>query len=391
MLGSLETVSTFVEDKTIGNAAMKDSTCKGASFKRFIKKSGLWLYCSLLLTATACGRSDPVVEIALHPSNPDILYIATNDYIYKTRDSGKTWENISQGMTHSRVISLAIDPLFPANVFAGTKGDAVYKSFNGGQSWISKRAGLEDVTISSVVHQLVFGPGSSQHIFAATSMGVFESEDAGDSWVKRMDGMIEVLMVVTIDLDPNQPQTVYAGTSGGVYKSVDGARMWQKVNDGLVSPEVLKSSRALGVTRIKVDPHDSRNVYIATLNGLYKTTNNARLWRKIGGSLPDHMLSDLVLDSSRKDVLYVTSRKGVHKSTDGGETWQAVNAGLDNLNIRALAMSPLDPDSLYVGTNGSGLYRSPDGGVHWESVPLVLSKDRAPLTSVPVVLAEGTI
>ena len=192
-----------------------------------------------------CGSSDPVVEIALHPTKPHILYIATNDYIYKTRNGGDVWENISHGMTHSRVIALAIDPLLSANVFAGTKGDGVFKSYNGGQNWASRRAGLEDVTISTVVHQLVFVPGSSQHIFAATSMGVFESENAGDMWIKRMDGMKEVLMVITLDLDPNQPQTIYAGTSGGVYKTVNGGQMWEKVNNGLVSSrciEIIKST-----------------------------------------------------------------------------------------------------------------------------------------------------
>ena len=159
-------------------------------------------------------------------------------------------------------------------------------------------------------------------------MGVFETQDAGDSWVKRMNGMIEVLMVITIDLDPNQPQTAYAGTSGGVYKTIDGGGKWEKVNNGLVSPEVLKSSRALGVTRIKVDPHHSQTVYIATLTGLFKTTNGAQSWNKIGASLPDYMLSDLVMDNSTRNVLYVTSRKGVHKSTDGGQTWQSINTGL---------------------------------------------------------------
>ncbi len=193
--------------------------------------------------------------------------------------------------------------------------------------------------------------------------------------MKRMNGMIEVLMVITIDLDPNQPQTAYAGTSGGVYKTVDGARTWEKVNNGLVSPEVLKSSRALGVTRVKVDPHDSQNVYIATLTGLYLTTDGAQSWEKIGESLPDYMLSDLVLDPSTRHVLYVTSRKGVHKSTDGGKTWQSMNAGLENLNVRALVLSPLDSNSLYVGTNGGGLYRSRDGAGSWESVPLVLARD----------------
>ena len=74
---------------------------------------------------------------------------------------------------------------------------------------------LDDVTISSVVHQLVFAPGSSSHIFAATSLGVFESEDGGETWIKRMEGMRDVLMVITLDFDPRQPQTLYAGTSGG--------------------------------------------------------------------------------------------------------------------------------------------------------------------------------
>ena len=338
------------------------------------RRLALVLGMSLFLYTAGCGDGEPVVEIAVHPSKPNILYIATNDYIFKSRDEGKTWQNISQGMTHSRVISLAIDPLLSANVFAGTKGDAVFKSYNGGQNWVSKRAGLEDVTISSVVHQLVFVPGSSQHVFAATSMGVFETEDGGDTWIKRMNGMIEVLMVVTIDLDPNQPQTAYAGTSGGMYKTVDGAQTWEKVNNGLVSPKVLKSSRALSVTRVKVDPHDSQNVYIATLSGLYQTTDGAQSWRKIGPSLPDHMLSDLVLDPTNRDVLYVTSRKGVHKSIDGGKTWESMNDGLESLNIRALVMSPMNSDSLYVGTNSSGLYRSRDGGISWESIPLVQVK-----------------
>ena len=104
----------------------------------------------------ACGQSETVVEVALHPTKDNIFYIATNDYIYKTRDGGTHWENMSAGMTHSRVIALAIDPLFPANILAGTKGDAVYKSYDGGQRWVSRRTGLHEVTISSVVHQFVF-------------------------------------------------------------------------------------------------------------------------------------------------------------------------------------------------------------------------------------------
>ena len=311
-----------------------------------------------------------MVEIALHPTKPNIIYLATNDYIFKTRDEGKTWENISQGMTHSRVISLAVDPLLPANVYAGTKGDAVFRSFSGGQEWRSMSTGLGGVTITSVVHELKFVPGSSAHLFAATSMGVFETENGGHNWIKRMEGMIEVLMVVSVDIDPNQPQTLFAGTSGGVYRSIDGAKIWTKVNNGLVPPDVLKSSRALSVVKIKIDPHHPKTVYTATLKGLYKTTDGGDSWKRIAESLPDQFLSDLVLDSARPDVLYVASREGIHKSLDGGTTWQAMNTGLTNLNIRALTISTQNPQVLYLGTNRDGLFRSQNGGQSWEPIPL---------------------
>src|SRR5881296_725192 len=132
---------------------------------------------SLTCVLAGCGGSDGIVVIALHPTNPNIFYVATTDYIYKTRDGGQTWENLSKGMTHSRVISMAIDPVYPATVYAGTKGDAVFKSYDGGQRWVSQRTGLDDVTVTSVVNQIVFEPTNNIRLFAATTMGVFESED----------------------------------------------------------------------------------------------------------------------------------------------------------------------------------------------------------------------
>jgi photosystem II stability/assembly factor-like uncharacterized protein len=323
-----------------------------------------------LFMAFGCGRSDAIVVIALHPTNPNILYVATNDYIYKTRDGGKTWENLSRGMSHSRVISMAIDPTYPATVYAGTKGDAVFKSYDGGQRWVSQRTGLDDNTITSVVNQFVFDPAESNRLFVATTMGIFESENGGDSWQKRMDGMKEVLMVVTLALDPVRPSILYAGTSGGVYKTDNRAQRWEKRNNGLVPPELIKSSRALGVQSVVVDAHDPDTIYAATLNGLYRSSDMARSWTRIGASLPDQMISALIVDRAQPGVIYVANREGIHKSTDAGGSWQAMNQGLRSLNIRALVQSPLNPNLLYAGTNGSGLYRTDDGGMTWSQVPM---------------------
>jgi photosystem II stability/assembly factor-like uncharacterized protein len=105
----------------------------------------------LAISLAGCDRGDPIVVIQLNPKNPDIIYVATNDYIYKTRDGGQTWANLSHGMSHSRVISMAVDPAYPATVYAGTKGDAVFKSYDGGQRWVSMRSGLDDATTISIL------------------------------------------------------------------------------------------------------------------------------------------------------------------------------------------------------------------------------------------------
>lgn len=328
----------------------------------------------LTVSIAGCNRSDPIVLIQLHPTNPDIIYVATNDYIYKTRDGGQTWANLSQGMSHSRVIAMAVDPAYPATVYAGTKGDAVYKSHDGGQRWTSLRSGLDDTTITSVVNQFLFDPNDAQHIFLATTMGVFETKNGGEQWTKRMVGMKEVLMVVTLAMDPTRPSILYAGTSGGVYKSIDQAAHWEKVNNGLVPPEMVKTSRALNVTSIAVDPYDPGTVYAATLSGLYKTTDAAKAWKRIGVSLADQMIVAMVLDRSRQGVIYLAGRDGVHRSEDGGETWKLIDSGLATTNVRAIAQSATDPKVFYAGTNGSGLYRSHDFGETWESMPPVGGK-----------------
>src|SRR5207249_7012096 len=71
--------------------------------------------------------SEAIVSIALHPTNPKILYVATNDAVYKSRDGGLLWEKFPS-FSARRVTTVAIDPQLPATIYAGTMGDAVYKS-----------------------------------------------------------------------------------------------------------------------------------------------------------------------------------------------------------------------------------------------------------------------
>ena len=323
---------------------------------------------SLLLLLTACGKQDAaVVSIAVHPSNPNILYVATNDGVLKTRDGGNTWEQFPS-FTARRVTTLAIDPKLPATVYAGTMGDAVYKSPDGGQHWLPHNVGLKEHV--SFVSEFVFDPENTDLIYLATTVGAFVSKDGGRSWDERMAGMKEVHIVTSMAIDRKNPRVLYAGTTGGTYRSEDAGNNWVRVTNGLIPEDVLNASMALGVNVLVVDPTNSDVVYAGTTKGLFRTTDRGEHWEEIGQGLSDQFISTIVLHPTDPRMLYVGGRTGVLKSIDGGKTWQAKNQGLETLNIRTISMGRSNPQLLYAGTNGSGLYRSSDGGDTWIPLPL---------------------
>jgi len=321
-----------------------------------------------LALSLGCQKdSESVVSIALHPTNANILYVATNDAVYKSRDGGGTWEKFPS-FSARRVTTLAIDPLLPATIYAGTMGDAVYKSPDGGQHWLPHNVGLKEHV--SFINQFVFHPALSEKIYAATTVGAYYTKDAGREWVERMNGMKEVHIVTSIAINPREPAILYGGTTGGIYRSDDGAMSWKKINNGLIPESELMGAMALGVNAIEIDRTNPDIVYAGTTKGLFRTANKGEQWERIGQSLPDPFVSSIVIHPTASSLLYVGGPGGVWKSSDSGATWQAMNHGLDTLNIRALMMAPNRPQMLYAGTNGSGLYRSTDAGATWTAVPL---------------------
>jgi len=338
-----------------------------------------WLPCLLLallclLPLTGCERaSEAIVSIALHPTNPNILYVATNDAVYKSRDGGRSWERFPS-FSARRVTTVAIDPQLPATIYAGTMGDAVYKSPDGGQHWLPHNVGLKEHV--SFVNQFVFHPALSEVIYAATTVGAYYTKDGGREWEERMNGMKEVHIVVSIAINPKDPTVLYAGTTGGIYRSDDAAISWNKINNGLIPEQELMASLALGVNAIELDPVNPDVVYAGATKGLFRTANRGERWERIGQSLPNPFVSSIMVHPTEPSVIYIGGPRGVWKSSDSGKTWQEMNQGLATLNVRALAMAQKNSQTLYAGTNGSGLYRSTDGGATWVPLPLTPASPR---------------
>jgi photosystem II stability/assembly factor-like uncharacterized protein len=313
---------------------------------------------------------DTVVAIALHPMDERIAYVVTHQGVFKTMDMGGEWRKVFTHVTQSRVLAVAIDQARPSTVYLGTKDDGMYVSYDGGRHWFSRRAGLDDVRVTAEVQQIIVMPGQPSRVFLATALGVFESDDEGESWRKRMAGITAVLMVTSLAVDPMRPGVMYAGTSAGIYKTTDRAQTWNPSSTGLIPLDRVVSSRSFGVTALALDPRRPETVYTGTLVGLFKSVNGGQSWTRIGEYLSDRFINAVLVDPVRSDVVYIGGTDGIFMSRDGGLTWEPRSAGLESRHVLALVASPVKPGLMYAGTNGGGLYRTQNGAVFWERVPL---------------------
>src|SRR5206468_3734344 len=160
----------------------------------------------------------------------------------------------SNGPEGRSIMALAIDPMTPSTLYAGTYGGGVYKSTSGGAGWSAVNTGLPyyygRYYFRPYVTALAIDPQTPTTLYAGTGgSGVFKSTDGGASWSAVNTGLPysgpsytpHYSYVPALAIDPQTPATLYAGTSGsGVFKSTDGGASWNAVNTGLPNyPYVL--------------------------------------------------------------------------------------------------------------------------------------------------------
>src|SRR6266851_1805620 len=133
-----------------------------------------------------------------------------------------TWT--SNGPGGGTVFALAIDPLTPTTIYAGTYLGGVFKSANGGASWSASNTGLTNTNVRA----LAIDPLTPTTIYAGTYLGggVFKSANGGASWSASMTNTTYVVQMLAID--PRTPTTIYAAADsfGGVFKSANGGATW---------------------------------------------------------------------------------------------------------------------------------------------------------------------
>jgi hypothetical protein len=154
---------------------------------------------------------------------------------------------------------------------------------------------------------------------------------------------------------------------------VDGGRHWS---------QVMGSPLFIDTAHVYVDPLTPTTLYGVDFdNGLYKSTDEGKIWQETGLSGPGLGYGPMAIDPSNPAILYA-ALNGVEKSMDGGVTWQPAASGLEDDCVMSLAIDPRHPTTLYAATcNAIAVYKTTDGGDHW------LRADQGLALEYPITLA----
>jgi len=179
--------------------------------------------------------------LAMHPTNPDILYFGTYR-VWKTFNKGATWNPFSGDLTkgsdqyYHTITTLAVSTVNPAIVIAGSGDGKVHVSQDNGASWQDITNGLPDRWVTKVAAD----PVDAQTIYVTLSgfrwdeplPHVFKSTDLGQSWLDISTNLPE-FPVNDIAIDPDIPEHLIVATDAGVYGSSDGGQQWEWIWTGL--------------------------------------------------------------------------------------------------------------------------------------------------------------
>lgn len=153
--------------------------------------------------------------IAVDPKDEDIVYVASDQGIYKTENAGVSWTELPTPAQNPSTYSVAVDPEDSSHLLVGVDRDGIYQSTDGGQTWLNSSAGME---LNGSVATIVFDPTDSNIIYAADYFsGVYRSEDSGTTWTKINNGLhSRAIADIIISADGNH---IYAASNeDGVYR-----------------------------------------------------------------------------------------------------------------------------------------------------------------------------
>jgi photosystem II stability/assembly factor-like uncharacterized protein len=305
---------------------------------------------------TAIGPEEgPAEVVRVAPPAPRTVYAASSDSggVYRSTDGGAHWRDASGDLPDQRVLDLAVDPRDADAAWVSVvDAPGVYRTADGGAHWTGVPGAPEGVFIT----RLVFDPRNPARVWAATSGGLFRSDDGGPFEPVGLAG-IEVGSLVFAPTDGNDPQLLFAAAVGGVYRSADGGATWARTAGS--SPDFAGNL----VRSLTIDPALPGSLFVIADRYVYRSDDEGASWSRLAA--PGNPTA---LAAAPSGGLWTSTYDRLFHSTDGGATWTE-SALFTPRFVATLAFDPRFPETVFLGS-GFGLLKSRDGGGHWRPLPV---------------------
>jgi hypothetical protein len=290
--------------------------------------------------------------------------------VWRSVDGGESWVRSALAAPTGGVNPVvAADPVDPLIVYAGTTGGLV-RSVDGGASW-NPLPGTGSLAAFAVGAAGAAAPPAPRVIYQASAEVLpmpsimRRSDDGGATWRIISPGLSGITAIV---VDPTDARTVYVtgsyfhvDASPGFLRSSDGGATWTSLPVGDF------------VSSLAIDPRVPATLYAAgDRHGILRSRDRGTTWEVVRGGLPDLVQVDaLALDPASGALYAVLEQFGflidtwqIWKSVDGAGSWTQVLSGLDR--IQTVAVDAGLPGRVYAGTVGSGALVSADAGARWQ-------------------------
>ncbi|MEM9820962.1 MAG: T9SS type A sorting domain-containing protein [Bacteroidota bacterium] len=283
--------------------------------------------------------------IAFHPSNPGIIYVGSaSGGLWKSTTAGigvEAWERVEIGFPVLGVGAIAIQPDNPDVMYIGT--GEVYN--------------FSDASI-----------GNINRITRGTyGIGILKTEDGGITWTKSLDWEIDDFTgVQDLIIHPDHPETIFAATTEGLYRSENAGQSWDVLNNGIEM-----------AVDVELNPDNADLVYASYGNinsptsGIYRSSDSGATFTKLTSGLPSEWEGKTLLgiSPSSPNIIYASIAEpfnsiGLFQTTDGGDNWSLISnedvARWQGWYSHDVAVNPNNPDNfIYVGIDA---WRSINGG-----------------------------